>query len=71
AVGCFNGYRRCTVFPDLNPVTQSERFDPSGDFIRRYLPQLASKTIEIHWPHKPVTAKGIFDQWLSIMRHVK
>jgi len=48
-------------FRIFNPVTQSERFDPSGDFIRRYLPMLANKTNkEIHWPHKPVTAKGYF-----------
>lgn len=48
-------------FRIFNPVTQSERFDPSGDFIRRYLPQLASKTNkEIHWPHKPVTARGYY-----------
>lgn len=48
-------------FRIFNPVTQSERFDPSGDFIRRYLPQLVSKTNkEIHWPHKPVTARGYF-----------
>ncbi len=28
-------------FRIFNPVTQSERFDPEGKFIRRYLPQLA------------------------------
>jgi len=28
-------------FRIFNPVTQSERFDPRGQFIRRYLPQLA------------------------------
>jgi len=28
-------------FRVFNPVTQSERFDPQGKFIRRYLPQLA------------------------------
>ncbi len=29
-------------FRIFNPVTQSERFDPQGRFIRRYLPELAS-----------------------------
>ncbi len=29
-------------FRIFNPVTQSERFDPQGKFIRRYLPQLAN-----------------------------
>ena len=28
-------------FRIFNPVTQSEKFDPEGSFIRRYLPQLA------------------------------
>ena len=28
-------------FRIFNPVTQSEKFDPTGKFIRRYLPQLA------------------------------
>jgi deoxyribodipyrimidine photo-lyase len=28
-------------FRIFNPVTQSEKFDPQGRFIRRYLPQLA------------------------------
>ena len=28
-------------FRIFNPVTQSERFDPAGSFIRRYLPELA------------------------------
>ncbi|WP_313952064.1 deoxyribodipyrimidine photo-lyase [Accumulibacter sp.] len=29
-------------FRIFNPVTQSERFDPAGRFIRRYLPELAA-----------------------------
>jgi deoxyribodipyrimidine photo-lyase len=29
-------------FRMFNPVTQSEKFDPGGRFIRRYLPQLAA-----------------------------
>ncbi len=38
-------------FRIFNPVTQSEKFDPHGDFIRRYLPQLANFTAkEIHAP---------------------
>jgi deoxyribodipyrimidine photo-lyase len=38
-------------FRIFNPVTQSQRFDPEGKFIRRYLPQLASFTAsEIHAP---------------------
>jgi deoxyribodipyrimidine photo-lyase len=35
----------------FNPVRQSERFDPRGEYIRRYLPELAGVDgAAIHWP---------------------
>jgi deoxyribodipyrimidine photo-lyase len=38
-------------FRIFNPVTQSERFDPSGKFIRKYLPELTHcSDKEIHAP---------------------
>jgi deoxyribodipyrimidine photo-lyase len=38
-------------FRIFNPVTQSQKFDPEGVFIRRYLPQLAALSArEIHAP---------------------
>ena len=38
-------------FRIFNPITQSEKFDPNGDFIRQYLPPLANFTAqEIHAP---------------------
>jgi deoxyribodipyrimidine photo-lyase len=40
-------------FRIFNPVTQSERFDPAGKFIRRYVPELA-----------PLDAKEIHAPWL-------
>jgi len=43
-------------FRIFNPVTQSERFDPQGKFIRRYLPELAKvpdKFIHAPWKMKP------------------
>jgi deoxyribodipyrimidine photo-lyase len=44
-------------FRIFNPVTQSEKFDASGKFIRRYLPQLAAlpdKLIHAPWLARPV-----------------
>ena len=35
----------------FNPVLQGRRFDPAGNYIRRYLPELAKLDArEIHWP---------------------
>ncbi|MDP5457819.1 deoxyribodipyrimidine photo-lyase [Alishewanella sp. SMS8] len=46
-------------FRIFNPVTQSQRFDANGDFIRKFIPELAAKSAkDIHWPHKPITPKG-------------
>ena len=44
-------------FRIFNPVNQSEKFDPDGRFIRRYLPQLAAlpdKLIHAPWLARPV-----------------
>lgn len=39
-------------FRIFNPVTQSERFDPDGVFIKRMVPELAEVPKKhIHWPH--------------------
>ena len=43
-------------FRIFNPVSQSEKFDPQGKFIRRYLPQLAAlpnKLLHAPWTAKP------------------
>ena len=43
-------------FRIFNPVTQSERFDPQGKFIRRYVPELANvpdKYIHAPWTMPP------------------
>jgi deoxyribodipyrimidine photo-lyase len=35
----------------FNPTSQSERFDPAGDYIRRWVPELAElPAAEIHQP---------------------
>lgn len=44
-------------FRIFNPVAQSEKFDPQGRFIRRYLPQLAKlddRLIHAPWLARPV-----------------
>jgi deoxyribodipyrimidine photo-lyase len=44
-------------FRIFNPVSQSEKFDPQGKFIRRYLPQLgnlAGKSIHAPWTAQPL-----------------
>jgi deoxyribodipyrimidine photo-lyase len=44
-------------FRIFNPVTQSERFDPQGKFIRRYVPELArvpDQHIHAPWAMRPV-----------------
>ena len=51
-------------FRIFNPVTQSERFDPAGEFIRRHVPELAALDArEIHapWQLAPAIqrAKGV------------
>ena len=51
-------------FRIFNPVSQSEKFDPDGRFIRRYLPQLAGlPTPALHapWLAKPIdlSAAGV------------
>ncbi len=38
-------------FRIFNPITQSEKFDPQGKFIRRYLPEL--KSCPDQWIHAP------------------
>ncbi|HEY0585426.1 MAG TPA: deoxyribodipyrimidine photo-lyase [Pseudoduganella sp.] len=42
-------------FRIFNPVAQSQKFDPEGKFIKRYLPQLAGLSAkEIHLPRSPI-----------------
>jgi deoxyribodipyrimidine photo-lyase len=48
-------------FRIFNPVTQSEKFDAHGKFIRRYLPQLAGlpdKLIHAPWLARPIDLEG-------------
>ena len=64
-------------FRIFNPVSQSEKFDPQGKFIRRYLPVLAGlpdSALHAPWEAKPVdlAAAGLAlgrDYPLPIVQH--
>ena len=66
-------------FRIFNPVTQSEKFDPQGKFIKRYLPQLAGlSAADIHapWEAKPLVleAAGLVlgkDYPLPVVNHAE
>ncbi|QEY58419.1 deoxyribodipyrimidine photo-lyase [Pseudomonas sp. C27(2019)] len=45
-------------FRIFNPVSQSQRFDPKGDFIRRWLPEL--KHLSAKEIHQPKLLSGLF-----------
>jgi deoxyribodipyrimidine photo-lyase len=47
--GC--GADAAPYFRIFNPVTQGERFDPRGDYVRRWCPELARFPAE--WAHQP------------------
>ena len=48
------GVDAAPYFRVFNPVTQSRRFDPDGDYLRRWLPEL-----------RPLDAKAIHAPWES------
>jgi deoxyribodipyrimidine photo-lyase len=49
-------------FRIFNPISQSEKFDPEGAYIRKYVPELAPLlNAEIHFPD-PLTRNGRYPQ---------
>ncbi|MDY6888259.1 MAG: deoxyribodipyrimidine photo-lyase [Pseudomonadota bacterium] len=59
-------------FRVFNPITQSERFDPNGKFIRKYLPELEKVPDKhIHFPHAYLASIGADKQcyWPAIVDH--
>tara|TARA_R110002020_G_scaffold2136_12_gene9800 strand:- start:10068 stop:11474 length:1407 start_codon:yes stop_codon:yes gene_type:complete len=46
-----SGLDAAPYFRIFNPVTQGERFDPEGGYVRRYVPELAA--MPDAWLHKP------------------
>lgn len=57
-------------FRVFNPITQSERFDPNGDFIRKYLPELNNvPNKHIHFPHVFLDNNNISSYWPAVVEH--
>ncbi|WP_413693227.1 deoxyribodipyrimidine photo-lyase [Psychromonas sp. KJ10-2] len=57
-------------FRIFNPITQSERFDPKGTFIRKYLPELSNlPDKQIHFPHKYIKENHLSIYWPAIVDH--
>ncbi len=50
-MGGVDGCDAQPYFRIFNPITQSEKFDADGRFIKRYLPQLAK--LPAKWVHAP------------------
>jgi deoxyribodipyrimidine photo-lyase len=57
-------------FRIFNPTRQSERFDPKGNFIRKYLPELKKiPDKDIHSPHAFINKNGLDIYWPTIVEH--
>jgi deoxyribodipyrimidine photo-lyase len=63
--GC--GADAAPYFRVFNPVTQSEKFDPEGTYIRKWIPELAK--VPNQWIHKPWEAPDNFGYPLPIVDH--
>jgi len=50
--GC--GADAAPFFRVFNPVSQGEKFDPDGAYVRRWIPEIAS--LPNQWIHKPYAA---------------
>jgi deoxyribodipyrimidine photo-lyase len=57
-------------FRIFNPIRQSERFDPDGTFIRKYIPELKDvPDKKIHFPHQYIKDQGMDIYWPAIVEH--
>jgi deoxyribodipyrimidine photo-lyase len=60
--GC--GADAAPFFRIFNPVSQGEKFDPDGDYVRRWVPELAG--LPNRWIHKPWLAPSALMSELKI-----
>jgi deoxyribodipyrimidine photo-lyase len=51
-----SGADAAPYFRVFNPVLQGEKFDPDGEYVRRYVPELG--TVPARYIHRPWTAPG-------------
>lgn len=57
-------------FRVFNPIRQSERFDPDGNFIRMYIPELKDVPDKyIHFPHTYIENNNKSIYWPAIVEH--
>ncbi|MCF7354144.1 deoxyribodipyrimidine photo-lyase [Vibrio sp. CK2-1] len=57
-------------FRIFNPITQSEKYDPDGSFIRKYLPELENVPLKhLHFPHEYIKQNDIDTYWPAIVDH--
>lgn len=57
-------------FRIFNPIKQSERFDPNGDFIRKYLHELKNiPNKDVHFPHDYLAKQNLTSYWPAIVDH--
>jgi deoxyribodipyrimidine photo-lyase len=67
------GFDGAPYFRIMNPVMQSERFDPTGQYIRRWLPELRDLTDrEIHQPRPDaiVDVKESRERAIEVYKHI-
>lgn len=57
-------------FRIFNPIRQGERFDPNGDFVRKYIPELENvPNKHIHFPHDYLKKNPEIRYWPAIVDH--
>lgn len=57
-------------FRIFNPISQSEKYDPDGSFIRKYLPELEEVPLKyLHFPHEYLKHHQIESYWPAIVDH--